>query len=1108
MKRTGSFRFLPAAVVAILFVSGCEPGVPTGVTRSDVAPAMLDGGTGQPTFTAVQDGVWDSPATWGGTVPSVASTKVIPEGISVQGSFPTGVTNSGIIKNAGRLHSFEVNNSGSIANTGTLEIVGVNTGSINNAPDAELWVHPSSRFENRGTIVTAGLIDVAVHRTNTPLELFSADHGLINFSRIDIAAGGEIRNNGTFENAAEGLVHVAQDGTLRNHAGFLRGVRNFGTIDSYGSVISDRSLVFASSGQFFNFGTINIQATGELINRSTFTNQFVVVILGRGRNVHIIENHAIIATLGILDNFPGGRINNSSLLSVPPGGVLDNSRGASIVHDNIDAASLGVAAGGTVLNEGTVTGVGTLQNDGFIRNGSFGTLSSQRTQNFGNVENLGRILVPAGNSFSNLPGAEVVNATRANGGGLIQVAGFWGNGNARRTINQCRAVIELTGTWSGDAVREILCTPSLTAPAQDATVALPRPSLEWHAGHEVREVLYAVSLAGDTDPSTPLGVTDPAADEDQAGIFRAKPAHDLQAGRYTWSVTTSLSPDFAPGYPFAFEAVTTDPGAFDVPAFDETPPIIAPVISGTLGDNGWYRSNVSVSWSVSDAESTVSSSEGCTTVNVEQDTPGVTLTCTAESPGGMATQSATIRRDATVPQVSASRSPVANANGWNNTSVTVSASGVDATSGIASCTTAAVTADGAGQEGIASCTDGAGNTASVTLGDINIDKTAPTVTGTRRIPEPNAHGWNNVDVTIEWGCSDGRSGVDRTKPFDVTVTTEGAGQSGTGTCFDNAGNTATVTVGDVNIDKTAPTVTGTRRIPEPNAHGWNSVDVTIEWGCSDGQSGVDRTKPFDVTVTSDGAGQSGTGTCFDHAGNTATVIVGDVNIDRVPPSVTGTPSRAPDRNGWYRMPLGIAWSGNDGLSGVASCAPAANYSGPDGANAGVGGTCRDHADNEGAGAFGFKYDATSPVITFTGNQGSYNVDQTVRITCSATDAASGIDAGSTTCPEIDAPAYTFAVGSHSIVATATDAAGNVRTESSTFTVEVTYQSLGNVIDLVVSNDGVASSLEEKLVAASNAPTAGARAGQLRAFVNQVNAHRGRQISSRDADVLIKLAGGL
>src|SRR5207245_11354215 len=82
-----------------------------------------------------------------------------------------------------------------------------------------------------------------------------------------------------------------------------------------------------------------------------------------------------------------------------------------------------------------------------------------------------------------------------------------------------------------------------------------------------------------------------------------------------------------------------------------------------------------------------------------------------------------------------------------------------------------------------------------------------------------------------------------------------------------------------------------------------------------------------------------------------------------------------------------------------------------------------------------RVDTTPPTVTYTGNASPYTVDQTVAITCAATDTLSGVFA--TTCANISAPAYTFAVGGTAYSATATDAAGNVGTGTTTVTIKVT-----------------------------------------------------------------------
>ena len=105
------------------------------------------------------------------------------------------------------------------------------------------------------------------------------------------------------------------------------------------------------------------------------------------------------------------------------------------------------------------------------------------------------------------------------------------------------------------------------------------------------------------------------------------------------------------------DSVTAD--STDVVASDcehvarPTPPTITATITGTTGLAGWYTSNVTVSWTVTDAGSTISSSTGCDPLTITTDTgpAGATLTCTATSDGGTTTQSVTVKRDATAPTV-------------------------------------------------------------------------------------------------------------------------------------------------------------------------------------------------------------------------------------------------------------------------------------------------------------------------------------------------------------------------------------------------------------------------------------------------------------------------
>lgn len=84
---------------------------------------------------------------------------------------------------------------------------------------------------------------------------------------------------------------------------------------------------------------------------------------------------------------------------------------------------------------------------------------------------------------------------------------------------------------------------------------------------------------------------------------------------------------------------------------DTTPPILTPDVSGLLGNNDWYISDVTVNWTITDPDSPISSTSGCDTTIITADTGGTTLTCEATSDGGTASESVTIKRDATVPLV-------------------------------------------------------------------------------------------------------------------------------------------------------------------------------------------------------------------------------------------------------------------------------------------------------------------------------------------------------------------------------------------------------------------------------------------------------------------------
>jgi len=155
----------------------------------------------------------------------------------------------------------------------------------------------------------------------------------------------------------------------------------------------------------------------------------------------------------------------------------------------------------------------------------------------------------------------------------------------------------------------------------------------------------------------------------------------------------------------------TNPAKFTLhvsAASDTTAPQITPNITGTLGNNDWYVSDVNLTWTVVDNESAITSQSGCGPVNIVADQAATTYTCEATSSGGTASTSVTIKRDATAPTLNPTVSP--NPVLLNGTA-TADPAASDNLSGVASSSCDSVDTSSVGAKSVA-CTaeDNAGNT--------------------------------------------------------------------------------------------------------------------------------------------------------------------------------------------------------------------------------------------------------------------------------------------------------------------------------------------------------------------------------------------------------------
>lgn len=197
-------------------------------------------------------------------------------------------------------------------------------------------------------------------------------------------------------------------------------------------------------------------------------------------------------------------------------------------------------------------------------------------------------------------------------------------------------------------------------------------------------------------------------------------------------------------------------------------------------------------------------------------------------------------------------------------------------------------ADGAHTLTIVGTNAGGSNTITPTITN---DTTPPTIQGTIT-PAPNAAGWNNSNVTVTFACSDTGSSI-ATCQAPITVSTEGAGQTVTGTAVDKAGNSATAKV-TVNLDKTAPKFTFTSHT---NNQIVTTPQITVSGGSDDAINatinGVAATvntsaktftsAPLTLVEKSNSITVSGK----DVAGNIGTATI-NIILDNAPPHVAIT----------------------------------------------------------------------------------------------------------------------------------------------------------------------------------------------------------------------------
>jgi Bacterial Ig-like domain (group 3) len=187
------------------------------------------------------------------------------------------------------------------------------------------------------------------------------------------------------------------------------------------------------------------------------------------------------------------------------------------------------------------------------------------------------------------------------------------------------------------------------------------------------------------------------------------------------------------------------------------------------------------------------------------------------------------------------------------------------------------------------------------------------------------------------------------------------------------------------------------------------------------------------------------------ANSSATVTILDEDVasqaDTTPPSITGTPNRSPNADGWYNTPVTITFTATDDGSGVASVtAPLTLFA--EGINQSAVGQATDNAGNTARTTVSnIDIDLTKP-ITSASAANNINASGNAQITLTASDALSGIKS---THFQIDGGAQQTYSGpfnvngdsTHTITYSSIDKAGNIE-DTKTLTLSTSGSTLTTV----------------------------------------------------------------
>jgi hypothetical protein len=387
-------------------------------------------------------------------------------------------------------------------------------------------------------------------------------------------------------------------------------------------------------------------------------------------------------------------------------------------------------------------------------------------------------------------------------------------------------------------------------------------------------------------------------------------------------------------------------------------------------------------------------------------------------------------------------------------------------------------------------TDLSGNTATSSF-DIQVSDTTAPVIAVPTSVSAEATSAAGAEVVFVASASDLVDGAVTPSCAPASGATFALGST-TVTCAasDVRGNASSASFDVSVVDTTAPTFDAVPALGPTEAVGPAGAPVLYAIGATDLVDGA-------VTPTCDLVSGSvfpiGTTqvTCSatDAAGNTSSMVFDISVVDTTAPMFDPAPALDPvEAVGPAGAPVVYVMGATDIVDGAVpvTCAPSSGSTFPLGTTE-VGCSTTDTRGNATSTTFRVTvHDTTAPTIAFAG-EGTYDVDETVSITCSATDLVSAATCSPTS---MSAPAASFTAGPHSTSFSATDAAGNRATAVATFEITPTIAGMTNLTTARVTKEQLASSLAAKL-----------QNGSLQAYRQQLRAQVGKGVTQADADLL-------